>query len=640
MPAADELVVKIKGDTRNLRRDMRQTERTVKSSGRRMGRSMTGFNSRLKAIGATMTSLKGLAIIGVATGFAYMAKRAIDSADAIAKTADKIGLTTDMLQELRHVADLAGVSQQSLDSSMERFVKRIGEAVRGTGEAKKVYEEWGISILDASGKIRDQEAILNDVADAMKKTETQTERVAAAAALFGRDGVAMVNMLAKGSEELKKARQAARDYGIVIDEELLRKSEKAKDALTIAGKQIKTAWTEMILESTGAITKLAQGLTAVIRGTKDLLTITKTEAINKEIDFAEKRLKSWGKLLDELEGKRFTGRSIIAAKEAIALLEAKLTRLRHEKLKIQIEFDKPKQPAGAPEEILPGVKEDLKEIEYTGGLAYQNLIVMADVWGTVHTKVIDKIIKENKEWAAGTQLIRQYYLDLLGPLSVLHDVNKEGIDAYLKSLDAVEEKTVKATATTATYNTAVLDTLNDIKFATEGWGRDFEETIISATRTGKLSFKDMADSIIADIERMIIRTTITKPLMGFLQNLLTPRLPWNAANVAGGFFPLQHGGPVRPGKPHIVGEAGPEIFVPRSAGQVIPNKRTGAHPPMSAGPAGITYQQVFQVSPGVPQTVRAEMLSLAPYFRKLATAAVAQAISQGGPFAKKMGVRS
>ena len=33
----------------------------------------------------------------------------------------------------------------------------------------------------------------------------------------------------------------------------------------------------------------------------------------------------------------------------------------------------------------------------------------------------------------------------------------------------------------------------------------------------------------------------------------------------------EHGGPVQAGKPFVVGEAGPELFVPRSAGMIIPN---------------------------------------------------------------------
>ncbi len=60
-------------------------------------------------------------------------RRAIDFADEIAKTADRIGIATDALQELRFATDLAGVSQANLDSALEAFSKRLGETRAGTG---------------------------------------------------------------------------------------------------------------------------------------------------------------------------------------------------------------------------------------------------------------------------------------------------------------------------------------------------------------------------------------------------------------------------------------------------------------------------------------------------------------------------
>lgn len=37
-----------------------------------------------------------------------------------------------------------------------------------------------------------------------------------------------------------------------------------------------------------------------------------------------------------------------------------------------------------------------------------------------------------------------------------------------------------------------------------------------------------------------------------------------------GFFKAE-GGPVGSGRPYIVGEQGPELFIPRSSGQILPN---------------------------------------------------------------------
>ena len=54
----------------------------------------------------------------------------------------------------------------------------------------------------------------------------------------------------------------------------------------------------------------------------------------------------------------------------------------------------------------------------------------------------------------------------------------------------------------------------------------------------------------------------------------------NFASLGGGgllgLIPgLANGGPARAGRPHIVGERGPELFVPNSSGTVVPNHAMG-----------------------------------------------------------------
>jgi phage-related minor tail protein len=46
--------------------------------------------------------------------------------------------------------------------------------------------------------------------------------------------------------------------------------------------------------------------------------------------------------------------------------------------------------------------------------------------------------------------------------------------------------------------------------------------------------------------------------------------------VVGGLFPGRAaGGPVSAGAPYMVGENGPELFVPRTSGAILPNGGTG-----------------------------------------------------------------
>jgi hypothetical protein len=98
----------------------------------------------------------GGALIGVTTvgGLAALVDRSISAADAIGKTADKIGVGVEALQELRFAAKASGVEQQTLDMALQRFTRRAAEAAQGTGEAKDSLAQMGIALRDQSGNLR------------------------------------------------------------------------------------------------------------------------------------------------------------------------------------------------------------------------------------------------------------------------------------------------------------------------------------------------------------------------------------------------------------------------------------------------------------------------------------------------------
>lgn len=217
---------------RAMDRNQRRVERFAQKSQRHLSKSSKNFD----ALGfAAKRVAPLLAALGAGAVIAKLG-RTVSTLDDIGKTADKMGLTTDALQELRAVAESAGVAQGSLDSSMERFNKRLGEAQLGTGAAAKMLKQMGLEAdkLAAAGL----DDALGQVADKIAGIASPTERAAAAAALFGREGVAMVNLLREGSSGMDKMRQEARDLGIVIDEKLIRNAEGAQTKLDLMSRVI------------------------------------------------------------------------------------------------------------------------------------------------------------------------------------------------------------------------------------------------------------------------------------------------------------------------------------------------------------------------------------------------------------------
>jgi hypothetical protein len=200
---------------------------------------------------------RSLATVG---GLGALIDRSISAADAIGKTADKIGVGVEALQELRFAAKASGVEQQTLDMALQRFTRRAAEAAKGTGEAKDALAQMGIALRDQSGNLRSSEDLLGDVADAFARIEDPAERVRLAFKLFDSEGVALVNLLRGGSDALEEMRERARDLGIVLDEHLVRDAERARTELDTLSQVISANLTRAALEAAPVIADLSSWL--------------------------------------------------------------------------------------------------------------------------------------------------------------------------------------------------------------------------------------------------------------------------------------------------------------------------------------------------------------------------------------------
>jgi hypothetical protein len=86
------------------------------------------------------------------------------------------------------------------------------------------------------------------------------------------------------------------------------------------------------------------------------------------------------------------------------------------------------------------------------------------------------------------------------------------------------------------------------------------------------------------------------------------------------------GGSVQAGQSYMVGERGAELFVPNQSGSIVSNNQLG-------GGGGTTIVQNINVTTGVQQTVRAEIMTLMPQIANAAKSAVADAKLRGGSYA-------
>jgi lambda family phage tail tape measure protein len=102
--------------------------------------------------------------------------------------------------------------------------------------------------------------------------------------------------------------------------------------------------------------------------------------------------------------------------------------------------------------------------------------------------------------------------------------------------------------------------------ATQG----MEDAIISFAKTGKFEFKSFVNSMLEDLLRSQVRQLMAGLFTGGGSRGGTGGGGLLGGSIIPGF--LASGGPVSSRRPYIVGEQGPELFMPGMSGSMIPNR--------------------------------------------------------------------
>lgn len=180
-------------------------------------------------MGAAQTAFVfGAAVVG--SGFGIV-KTYSDAASKILDTSKKLGVGVEALQELRFAAKQSGVEQEAFDKGLQKLAQNSALAAAGTGDSVKVFKALGISLKDSSGKLRNVESLLPELADKFKNIESESLRAALASKIFGKEGANIGLLLAEGSTGIQKLRTEAKSLGLVLGEQSVASAEEFGDTL-------------------------------------------------------------------------------------------------------------------------------------------------------------------------------------------------------------------------------------------------------------------------------------------------------------------------------------------------------------------------------------------------------------------------
>lgn len=233
MATMAELLVEIKIRDAGVKKGLASTTTKIGKFAKDVGKKL-----------AIITALVSAAVVAATLKMTQAISRTAKEIDKLAKTATKLGVSVAALQKLQYQAQLTGVSTETLNMALQRMVRRVAEAAKGTGEAKDALKELGIDAGALNRLSPDKQ--FQRIAQAMKYIGNQGDRVRLAMKLFDSEGVALVNTLASN---LDKTGKSFDKLGISISASQAKAVEAFNDAQTKLG----AIWEGFKMQITAAI---------------------------------------------------------------------------------------------------------------------------------------------------------------------------------------------------------------------------------------------------------------------------------------------------------------------------------------------------------------------------------------------------
>jgi len=667
-----DLIARVGGFEAGMDKAARASER----SSRRIRRGSDKATTAIKSLVAACS-------VGAVIAFT---DRQLKAAQAVGQMADKAGIGTTQLQELRYaMTSLGSVTEGQVDVALERFNRRLGQAIDGSGAAKSAFEE----LFDGVEQFDSTDQALDAVIQALAGVESESRRSALAAKFFGNAvGADLAAALEDGTASLDDMRQRAHDLGIVLDEDLVRNADKVRSEFEEASHVLSVQFMRAVVSITPHVLELSNAVAGLWKSIKERAGYDggpfdtelkhygdQVAFLTSQIEETERKLQRVGSgaeglLPDALLGKRRKVLFDQLARLNLELVAAQhnldhFTQKREEALSggglrdpITIEIGDPKaiadlraqiadqerlnaaalQGAGAVKELTDEIKRRDEARKHADDLSEEELAAYDKLYARLQALKITQ--DENTKAVEAAAKVKRDLAGRLGEYNEQLELLDDLLDRGLLSWDEYTHAVAKATNELEDVGKTGNQSLKDIELAIQGFGRSFEDTIVQAAKAGKLSFADMTNAILEDILRIVLRAQIIRPILQGLDGNFGLNLTANAdGNIIsqGKVVPFAKGGvvdgptlfPMAGNNTGLMGEAGPEAIMPLMRGK---DGKLGVKADVSGAGGGAVVQIIDQRSGGQqPQVEQSRGPDGRQISRVLIRDEVKAALSGGAP---------
>jgi hypothetical protein len=575
---------------------------------------------------STIGSKLGVAALG--TALVGAAVNAIQYADTINDTAKANEVAVGTVLKLSEALSISGGNSENVGKLFSSFTAKVDDAANGSDKGREAFEKLNISISDL--RRLDETALfektlkgLNDIKDPITRNALAMEILGKAAKNVDWKGVA--DSYYSNAGKFDDAEQAFKDIGDAIDKmDIMTKRASASLATVLApalsgsvsflDKAI-NGWdnlTKAIDKATlarskgnwsptpkigdtgnnfGAFNLPAEYQAGGVRG-QDLSDKEQT----KKDKAADKAKSDAEKLAEEMKKQKESLAEQVIAYDAQRYAAGRvLTEV--EKINLELEQGKKYQYTSAEEkERLLNAAQMADAAKYSAEFEAKRLDMARQANDLVYnSQVATERLDVERQMVGLSDTQVQLALEYFDLQKKILDMQKQGFDErYISNFAIAEMNRIKAQELNEraqntfqagwdkAYNNFIERSQDSAALGAEAFN-SMTNSMTSAldrfVETGKISFGTLISSMIKDLLRMSMQAQMS----GFFSMLSgafggggmpTPGFSFDEL-YSMGITGMATGGNVEANVPHLIGERGAELFVPRTAGTIIPNNALG-----------------------------------------------------------------
>jgi len=560
-------------------------------------KSLSNFSSKVATVGTVS-----------AAAFAAMTYKALAYSDAIADVAKANDMAIASVMALGEGLAQNGGSAENAGKLISSFTSQVDSAAQGSKEAQEAFNRLGVSFKDLANK--DVTQLFDQTVKAIAEIEDPLSRAALGMTMFGKagKGVDFVG-LAEGTAEAReqfaqyaKAVELSAELHDKLDAkatktiilftnaflptlnslyDALAKDIKGMEGLMQAAESAGKFIAEIFYNAYTVVMMMGAAITFVGSAIKDIFTGKGMTAVADD-------LKVYSDRVNELWKNAKAFHMEMAKPEAKE--EAKKVADTGPKRKVTPYVDKAEaERKKRMEEAIEMAKKLSKEYERQSDFDLAQIRRKAELNGLTdkERQIAESMMQMREQLESKLQAIEskrqdaiiKKELELAQEFENQKKIISEKSDFYIAETERVtraiqEEQNTFAFGWNQAFAQYIEDSENAAKRGQEVFQTvtgNMNAAIDNFVRTGKLSFSSLAKSIIQDLIAIQLKASVTSMFKSGFSMFATGGT--DVGGYTSSMAQFADGGNPPVGVPSIVGERGPELFVPHTAGTIIPNNR-------------------------------------------------------------------